>query len=256
MSWLDSVFGSKPQVAMYKPLKLPAEQQAAIGADIAAMPQIEQLGAQYQQYLTQQMESLIPGYSDILKQGGADTAATLAAAEPLLKGQIPQDVQDAIQRGTAYQSLSGGFAGSGMARSLTARDLGLTSLDLISQGANLATTGGNAAQRWANLARGETLNPASFYVSPMEQANFDTQQRVLRQQSLQNLYNVQAAPDPAAKGVSDTLISLIGAYLGHGMGGTQTQNPYSSTFGTTTSSLDSGDPYNMGAYPGYGGGIA
>lgn len=62
-----------------------------------------------------------------------------------LNGQIPQDVQDQIQRATAQSSLQGGYGGTGMARNLTARDLGLTSMQLTGQGATLAQTGATMA---------------------------------------------------------------------------------------------------------------
>lgn len=254
MSWLDSVFGQKPQVAMFKPLKYGTEQKAAITGDISAMPDISKLGDLYKSYLTSQMESLLPGYSDLLKSGTATAQETLNAAEPLLKGEIPKDIQDMVQRNAAYGSMSGGFAGSGMARNLTARDLGLTSLDLMQQGAGLAAQGGAAAQRWSSLASGEVMNPGAFYVSPSQQAGFDLQNRILRTQSLQNKYNVQAAPDPAAKGVSDTLINLIGAYLGKGMGGGggTAANSYMPAGGGGSYSMSSGDPYSYGDYSSLG----
>ena len=53
----------------------------------------------------------------------------------LMRGEVPQDVQDQLQRSAAVQSLQGGYGGSGMHRNLMARDLGLNSLQLMQQGA-------------------------------------------------------------------------------------------------------------------------
>lgn len=217
---LSDIFGKKPQVAKFKPLNLGTEQKASISGNIGAFPQISQLGDLYQSYLSNQMNEILPGFSDIMKTGASTTQEMLDAATPLLKGEIPQDVIDQIQRSDAYQALSGGYAGSQMGHNLTARDLGLTSLDLMGRGATLAGQGGNAAQRWASLAKGETLDPASMFTTPSQQSAFDLENRILQQQSQQFAYNVAAAPDPALAGISNTISSLVGAYLGAtGFGG-------------------------------------
>jgi hypothetical protein len=85
--------------------------------------------------------------------GNADNSAwqkTLAKVDPnavsnagqlgtnvnsLLRGEIPADVQAQVLNNAAFKSLMGGFAGSPMATNLSARDFGLTSLDLMGKGA-------------------------------------------------------------------------------------------------------------------------
>ena len=54
-----------------------------------------------------------------------------------LKGQIPQDVVDQVYRGAAAKGFTTGLFGGGIGRNIVARDLGLTSLQLQSAGANL-----------------------------------------------------------------------------------------------------------------------
>lgn len=69
-------------------------------------------------------------------------------AAALMSGRISADVQANLARSSAMRSLQGGFgAGSQMGRGLAARDLGLTSLDLMKQGSEL-----NDAQRRLNFA--------------------------------------------------------------------------------------------------------
>lgn len=51
-----------------------------------------------------------------------------------LRGQLPQDVQNAIQDASATYGVTSGMPGSGLQRNRTARDLGLTSLDLTGRG--------------------------------------------------------------------------------------------------------------------------
>src|SRR5947208_4658536 len=160
----DLSFGQKPKVAPYKKVSLYQERTKALQENLKAFPEISKLGDQYQQYMVGQYEKLLPGFRDILKSGGATTQEMLDAAAPLLRGEIPKDVQEQIQRTSAYQSLSAGTAGSPMSRGLTARDLGLTSLNLINQGANLQGQAGNAFQRWTGIAGQTNMNPASFLV--------------------------------------------------------------------------------------------
>lgn len=77
------------------------------------------------------LESSVPGY-------GARKGTQAGILDSWLAGEVPKDVQDAIQRSAAARSLSGGYGGSGMGRNLFARDLGLTSLDMINRGMDYA----------------------------------------------------------------------------------------------------------------------
>lgn len=79
--------------------------------------------------------------------------------------------------------------------------------------------GGNSAQRWAQLARGGIMDPSSQLSTPGQVSQFDLENKILKQQSKQYAFNVAAAPDPVASGISNTIMSLLGAYLGGGMGG-------------------------------------
>jgi hypothetical protein len=216
---LDLVFGQKPEVAPFLPTDPLAELSVLLGGEIRDWPQIEQLSNMYQSYMFSALEEAVPGFRDILKQGGIDTEALLKEADPLIHGQIPEDVAGEVMRSSAFQSLGAGTLGAPIGTALTARDLGRTSLDLMTQGANLLGSAGNAAQRWAGLAGSTILNPSTQLYSPEWFSTFMAQQRAAQQATKQLGYNVAAAPDPAAAGISGTLMNLLGAYLGHGMGG-------------------------------------
>lgn len=219
MGWLTDVFGERPKVAVFKKLQPGTEQKKSLLNNISNFSDIAKLGALYRQNLIDQQNALLPGYSATMAKGEAGASKILDVGNELLTGGIPQDVKDQIQRSSAYSSLQGGFGGSGMAHSLTARDLGLTSLDLMKQGASMIGQGGNSAQQWATMARGDIMNPASQFVSPQETMNFDLQNQVLKQQSRQMQYNRAAAPSPGAAGISNTIMGVLGMYLGGGMGG-------------------------------------
>jgi len=185
-----SVFGSKPGVADYVPTDLGAEAKKATAENSANMPDIQAL-----------LEKILPGYGNMVAQGSKNTQA-------LLRGEIPQDVQDKVRRNSAFQSLSGGFGGSGMSKALTARDFGLTSLDLMGKGEN-------SAQRWAGLTEGAV---APFSISAKEQADQTTKNNLYKQATDQFKYNVLAAPDPGAAGLFNTIATIGGTAASFGMG--------------------------------------
>ena len=98
-----------------------------------------------------------------------------------------------------------------MSRGLTARDLGLTSLDLMSKGASMIGQGGNSAQQWAAMARGNIYDPNQSLTTPGQQEAANVQNEVYKQQSQQMGYNVAAAPDPQTVGLYNTGMGLLGS---------------------------------------------
>jgi hypothetical protein len=216
---LSEVFGSTPDIIPYTPTNLGDEQIKALKEDLAAMPWIKSLGGEYYDYMLGMMNRSIPGFSDILARGGDLTKTLQSLSAEELAGQIPQDVVDQVTRSTAFQNLGSGLWGGAMGTANQARNLGLTSLDMINKGIATGQAGQNAAQTWASMASQLNMNPASFFISPQEQAAMTMQNNLYRQQTEQRAENQRAAPNPVAKGISDTIINLIGAYLGAGKGG-------------------------------------
>jgi hypothetical protein len=107
-------------------------------------------------------------YTKLLNQlypGATTQLGTLSnLASSYLQGNIPADVQSQIQRATAQQSLQGGYAGTGMATNLTARDFGQTSMQLQQQGVNMFGTG-------VGIAKGMIpgyISPGSLLFSPAQ----------------------------------------------------------------------------------------
>jgi hypothetical protein len=115
----------------------------------ANAPQLNQFNMQQLQGMLGQA---LPGYQRMVSTAAGN-------AQSLLSGQIPSDVAGQIQRSTAQQALQGGFAGSAAAGALTARDLGLTSL-------NLQQTGFQQMQGLIGTARNylmpQPVNPTSL----------------------------------------------------------------------------------------------
>ena len=253
-SILDSIFGSVPQVAPFIPTDPMAELTTMLGGEISSWPQIENLSNLYQSYMLSALNEAVPGFSNILSTGAADTESLLTQAAPLIQGQIPQDVADQVMRSTAYQSLMSGTAGSGMAHGLTARDLGLTSLDLMNQGANLLNEGGNAAQRWSAIAGGTVMPPSANLYSPEWFSNFMANQHAAQQATNQLANNLAASPNPFLQSLNQWVEQVGGTALGAYTGGSIGQN-----FGQTGGSGGRGGNYMTSWNPaqyGFGGGGA
>lgn len=130
-----------------------------------------------------------------------------------LRGEIPADVLAQIGRTSAFRSLQGGFQGSQMAKALTARDVGLTSLDLTKRG-------GDSLQQEYALAM--ALNPHHDTSQDLFTSAQDLLQRDDRQTTYNNsIANQQKALDFASNiavngGGQELLNSTIGGMYGGG----------------------------------------
>lgn len=162
LSTLGALVQESPKVPAFVPIDVTKQQSAAVKGNLLNFDNIANLAGQTNQFnqdqLNKMLESAIPGYKSMVGNiGGAITG--------LVNGEIPKDISDQIGRNSAYRSLSGGFGGSGMARNLVARDLGLTSLDLISKGID-------AGSRWLSTVRQSAVAPAfdasSMFITPAQ----------------------------------------------------------------------------------------
>jgi hypothetical protein len=211
-SFLDSLLGTKPTVPDLPQLSLGAEQQKALAANIAAIPQSEQIAAKVdlfnQQQVDQMLTKVIPNYKAIT----GTIAQNLGA---LNRGEIPTDVSQATARADAARSLAGGYGGTGASRNLTARDLGLTSLQLTQQG--LAST-----ESWlktaASLYQPGSFNVSSMFVTPGQTAAFDVEERnaQFQRQWMQN--QIAAQPAMWAQDFKEAVETAISIYSHSGAG--------------------------------------
>lgn len=152
----------KPEVPKFVPINTTREQEKAVAGNISNFADISKLASATntfnQDELNRMLESAVPGYHSMVSSIGG-------RINDFLSGNIPKDVMANIERSAAYKSLSGGYGGSGMARNLVARDLGLTSLDLMQKGID-------AGSRWIATARANTVAPqfdvSSMFITPQQ----------------------------------------------------------------------------------------
>ncbi len=244
MSFLSALFGSKPSVPSMPVTTLTGSQQGAIGANQAALPSAENLVGAANQFstsqITQMLNAAIPGYSNMAATAGANIQSELS-------GQIPTDVSQAVQTADAAKSLASGTAGSSFAGNLTARDLGLTSLDLTQQGLN-------SAQSWmktaASIYEPSQMNLQSMFISPMQAYQTGNQQAEQQFQQQWMSSQVAAMPDPGVRGIYDTTMTILGeAMSAYGGGSGYNSSNVAGGAGSDTSTAG----MNFGGFNDFGG---
>ena len=174
----------------------------------AQFPALSAFASNVNRQFRQELETGLPG-----TLGATSQISTLV--NQLLGGAVPADVQAQVQRQGAEQAMALGVpATSGMARNLQARDFGLTTMDLMQQGA--AYTPGLvelsnflSPQQTQNYLfstgqlRGEDLKQAQ------DQAN-------VANQNAMNKYNYDVAK--ARSGGNGGLFGTIGGLVGAAAG--------------------------------------
>jgi len=196
MGWFQDIFGKKPVVPQVPPVSLPAEQQKAITADIAAAPGAEQLARLSTDQIQRMMEAVIPGFGAM---GGQISKNILS----LVKGQIPGDVATQARIGTAGQALAGGYASGApgsMASNLEARDLGLTSLGLTQAGLTSAESWLGAMERLFSPSQALFQ---SMFITPQQEFGAAVEERNLQLERNWLASQIEAMPDPVARGIFD-----------------------------------------------------
>lgn len=183
-----------------------AYQQNAAGAkDVAS--DVNRFAIDQQAQL---LEGSIPGWEKLQGQ-------RMANAQSMLQGEIPQDVADAIYRGGANRAVAGGFGGSGRMKNLTARDFGLTSLDLMGRGQD-ASQGIVGSTPLARLIGTDSiLNVSGKDALGLRSGERTEKMGAMRDRAIAP--GKTAAAAQTAQKVSDQMTSLVGSLGGMAMGG-------------------------------------
>lgn len=183
-----------------------AGQEANFGAGSALTSKINRFNTAERQAF---LDEAIPGYEK-RKQ------AELDITDSYLAGEIPQDVQEQLWNSSAGRALGGGYGGSGMARNLTARDFGLTSLGLQREGMDRT----QSINRETSALEGPELVSVARYlgVSPQELVSIRGGERLDKMNRLSAISQMPGTSDIWAKYLTDVGGALTGASLG-GMGG-------------------------------------
>lgn len=241
----DEYFGSKPDVP-----KFPTSEEILaemLKANSGALPGATTLAGQMDaanlgNWQTQ-VNQIAPSFMGAMSQAGDNIASRV-------RGEVPKEVQDAVQRSTAARSFmsgTGGGANTSWLGNLTGRDLGRTAFDIQRQGEeDLGKFGGVL----------KSLTPTT-----------DVRSMLLSTPQVQNIMEqkwneewlrakIAGAPDPVAKGRADEEMALLGMVLSIYGGGpgyqrkeTAVDNPGGSPMNNAG---QQGQGWNYGAPPVYG----
>lgn len=211
-------FGEKPIIPDFKRVDTTREQKLAVEGNLANLPEIQQIGAGVNAFNADQINKML---ETILPGTGAMKTKAVSVISDLLAGKLPQDVADLVASRANARSLAGGYGGSQAAGNLTARDLGLTSLQATQQGLD-------SAGRWIQSTQAglPMFDLTSMFISPTFKAQFEFGQNQAQFQRDMMAAEVAAAPDPktAALGKEidrffNTVAKAAMAYGGGAMGG-------------------------------------
>jgi len=208
-SLLGGLFGGKkPKVPELKPIDFAKEQQQAIQQNIASLEPATELAkkttAAEQSQLESQLRRAIPGYDQLVSQAGQNIAASL-------RGEISPEVSAQVQRSAAGRALSGGFgAGSGFGRALTARDLGLTGMQIQNQGLAQAQ---NFIQQQRAFGMVQPFSVSSMFITPAQRIGAIQEQQSRMYGRDLTAAQVAAAPSPMQQ-AAQTAITNFGGVAG------------------------------------------
>jgi hypothetical protein len=244
---LGGLFGPKKvKVPELKAIDFAGEQKQAIQQNIAALQPATELAqkttAAEQSVLEQQLRRAIPGYDQIIAQAGKNIGSRL-------RGEVDQDVQSQLQRSAAGRALGGGYgAESGMGRALSARDFGLTSMQIQNQGLAQAQ---NFIQQQRTMGMAQPFSVSSMFITPNQRIGFMQQQQ--QAQYTRDMAAAQVAAQPSAmnqafgSAITQFTGTTGGAMFQRGlsqMGGSQ--SPYSSYNPQNDPEIYSLPPTNIG----------
>lgn len=221
-AWIGDLFGAygdKPTVPYYLPPNTRASQATAIDNNLFNFGPASQLADRTNAFNQDQAQKAFDEFT------GGQGAGLFSQGNELIgdymSGVVPDDVSAEINRNSAARALSGGYGGSALQGNATARDLGLTSLDLQKFGLNQLPGFLGAQQALRGAPR---IGPESMFVSPQTQIGLDDKYN-------DQLFNrnwlfsqIEAMPDPTsvayAQGISSDIGGLTSAAGGMaGMGG-------------------------------------
>ena len=212
-------YAKKPDVPEFVPVDAAAQQLEAISGNLAALPSAQRLASQTNAFNLEQLQkmlkSAIPGYEQIQGQQSA-------VVQSMLRGELPKDVQNAIQNAAAARAIGGGYGGAGMQRTLTARDFGRTSYDITQQGLDSAT-------RWmaatASMVMPQMMNVTSMFLSPAQRIQHAVNERNAAFNVQWTRNQIEAMPDPFKAALGDAFVQdeyeimkLVGAAAGAAAG--------------------------------------
>lgn len=165
-----SLLSKGPKLPKFKKTDQTAEQGKAISSNLQHFDKAKELADRSSEADQDRLESIIsrtlPGYKDLIASGGN-------AIKDMIGGRVPIQDQNQILRRSAEKGSALGLSGSAAGRNLSARDLGLTSLQLTQSGLQQLNP------FLSTVRSTSTVNPmatSSSFISPEQRIQNEMQQ--------------------------------------------------------------------------------
>jgi hypothetical protein len=201
---------------------IPIGQPAPLEFYLGPAPTLQELNLDYAEMGKRAMEANAPfaeQYKQFAPQTQAGARALSEAGAQYATGQFSRDMASQIGRNAASLGFSTGLGGrSGIGRNILARDLGLGSLQVQQQGADLLAKSSALAQQAMQAMA--PISPNEIFSTAANQASVNQQ---IANQNLLNAYQSQALP-----GQFDI---KTGSFVGYQPGARVTTRPVAPGFG-------------------------
>ena len=222
-----SLLKKKPKIPTYKPVNQQAAQENAIAANLASFGKASELADMTAQADQERLDSIL---ASIYPQYRETALSAGSAIQDMIAGRLPNQDQQMTMRRAAERSMLGGYANTGAGKNLTARDLGLSSLQMTQAGL------GAFNQLSSNVRSNLTVNPMSTAFSYMSvpqyvqneigENQFSYQALVGKRQSdAANSFQSRLAGGLSAAGGMMSGYAMMNPSGGFGSTGTQMQTP-------------------------------
>lgn len=171
MALFSEFIKSAPKVPDFVPVDAQKQQQIAIGGNLSALPAIQSLASQYNQFNVDEINKAL-GTTDPYR----NQIATQLSKNRLdwSKGVMSQDLADQVQNLSASRAVGGGYGGTGAHNNLLARNYGLTSLALQEKAQSSEESWLRTA---ASIYQPGMFNLSSMMVTPAQQTALAVEER-------------------------------------------------------------------------------
>lgn len=188
-----SLYGSKPVVPT---LDYRGSYAKTIADNAALAPAAGKLAGQTNQINLDNLNEL---YRQVFPKRDAINKNIVGGIESRSRGEIPEDVSNAVSNSSAVKALAGGFGGSGMHRNLTARDLGMTSYGMQREAQGDMDSFMNTLMR---TSMPQSADVRDYAINPEQRTQNEWDQDWLKSQ-------VASAPDPGVAGRFGSELGLL-----------------------------------------------
>lgn len=192
--------GKKPVVPDFVPVDASKTQKETVAGNMAAFSDASKMASMVNAFEQEELDKAIlknfPGFKEAASQISENINSQL-------RGELPKDVEESVLRSAAARNLFSGTAGTGFARNLVARDLGMTSLQISQQGLE-------SAMRWLGTVRGSATAPqlgvANMFFSPQQRLAHEVGERDKKFDIDLAKAKVAAMPDPTKAAIGQAII--------------------------------------------------